>query len=111
MVRFQTNRTKSKENKLLVSFLAFLIVLFLFLIGIKGLSQTTVSRQREQLETALSRAVTYSYATYGYYPEDLETLIQEYKIHYNRELFYVDYQILGGNLFPEITILTKEGEQ
>ena len=111
MARFQTNRTKANGNKLLLSFLAFLFVLSLFLIGIQGLSETTVSRQKEQLETALSRAITYSYATYGYYPENLEALIKEYKIHYNRELFYVDYQILGGNLFPEVTILMKEGGQ
>lgn len=110
MARFQSERRHIFQNKALVSFFIFLIVLLLFLKGIQGLSQTTVFRQKEQLETALSRAATYSYATNGYYPENLDTLLKEYKINYNQQIFYVDYQVLGGNLFPEITILLKEGD-
>lgn len=109
MARFQTKQTKSFGSRPLISLLLFLIILFIFLQAIQGLSHTTVLRQKEQLETALSRAVTYSYATNGYYPENLEALIKEYKINYNHDLFYVDYQVLGGNLFPEITILVQEG--
>ena len=45
-----------------------------------------------------------------YYPESLEALVEEYKINYNHELFYVDYQVLGGNLFPEITVLSRKGD-
>ena len=109
MARFQSERKHIFHNKAFISLFIFLLLLLLFLKGIQGLSQTTIYRQKEQLETALSRAVTYSYATNGYYPENLDLLLKEYKINYNQQLFYVDYQVLGGNLFPEITILLKEG--
>ena len=110
MARFQAKPASSIYYKPMLSLLLFLFLLLLFLAGIENLSGTAVTRQKQQLENALSRAVTYSYATNGYYPETLEDLVKEYKINYNQDLFYVDYQVLGGNLFPEITILSKKGD-
>lgn len=108
MARFQAKHSVTYGKKLIFSILIFLFALFLFLLGIEQLSDTAKKRQKEQLENALTRAVTYSYATNGYYPESLTQLVQEYKINYNDELFYVDYRVLGGNLFPDITILMNK---
>ncbi len=110
MARFQAKPASSIYLKPTLSILLFLFLLFLFLTGINTLQNTSVVRQQEQLKEALSRAATYSYATNGYYPESLAALVEEYKINYNHELFYVDYQVLGGNLFPEITVLSRKGD-
>lgn len=111
MARFQAKQSVTYGKKLFYSILIFFILLFLFLYGVNNLSLTAVQRQKEQLENALTRAVTYSYAMNGYYPESLSTLIEDYKINYNQELFYVDYRVLGGNLFPDITILMNKEVQ
>lgn len=108
MARFQAKSSNDGTKKLLLSLIIFFLILFLFLEAISGLSKTSVDRQYEQLEQALMNGITYSYVTYGYYPESLEQLTSEYKIRYDEKLFFVDYRVLGGNLFPEVTILRKE---
>lgn len=108
MARFQAKHSVVYGKKIVLSLVLFLLLFLLFLQGVGQLSDTAKKRQKEQLEHALTRAVTYSYAVNGYYPENLPRLVEEYNIHYNEELFYVDYRVLGGNLFPEITILMNK---
>ena len=91
--------------------LLFIIIGILFVNGVSSVSQTTLSKQRDSLETALHRSISQCYAVEGIYPPSLSYIEEHYGLTYDKKLFYVDYQILGGNLFPEITILMKEGGQ
>ena len=52
----------------------------------------------------------YSYAANGFYPESLEYLKEHYHISYDTDKYFVDYQALGENIFPDITIIEKQEE-
>lgn len=91
----------------LAAVLIFGIIMMVFLFGISKLSRQTAEQQIETLERAISRSIAHCYATEGHYPESLEYLKDEYGITYDSEKFFVDYQAIGGNIFPEVTIISR----
>ena len=91
----------------LLSVAAFLILLFLFLGGIRSVSDTTAAKQLESLQTALSRSIAQCYAVEGMYPPDLQYLKDHYGLTYDETEFLVDYEAYGSNLMPEVTVLRK----
>ena len=47
------------------------------------------------------------YALEGRYPETLQDLKETCGIRYDTDLFFVDYQIGGANLLPDITVIER----
>ena len=85
--------------------LLFIIIGILFVNGVSSVSQTTLSKQRDSLETALHRSISQCYAVEGIYPPSLSYIEEHYGLTYDKKLFYVDYQPFSSNIFPDVTIL------
>jgi hypothetical protein len=83
------------------------MILMLFTEGLSSLSDSTMRRQKESLENAVTRSVTYCYTVEGTYPENLDYLKDNYGLIYDEETFFVDYRIIGSNVLPDITIIEK----
>lgn len=64
-----------------------MVVLSVFVQGITSLSEGTRKRQKESLENAVMRDVTYCYTVEGAYPESLEYLEEHYGLTYDEDLF------------------------
>lgn len=92
-------------KKLHLTFIAFLAAIVLVVIGLSMISQTTDESRRESLETALRRDVMHCYALEGTYPPSLEYIKEHYGLIYDENSFFVDYQIFGANMMPDITIV------
>lgn len=82
-----------------------IVVLGIFLFGVNLVSNNTIDSQQESLENALARDVSQCYAVEGVYPSDLAYLTEHYGLTYNEDLFFVDYQSIGGNIYPDITVI------
>lgn len=110
MNRFEQTRRPVKRPFLIALFpvAAFAIMLILFLGGIQSVSATTLSKQKESLETALSRSIAQCYAVEGTYPPTLDYLIEHYGLTYDSATFLVDYEYYGSNLLPDVTVLRKQ---
>lgn len=108
--RFERNR-KNPFTKLIIllPLMAFLLLFLLFYNSLQSVSATNIEKQRESLELALTRSITQCYAVEGAYPPDLAYLIEHYGLTYNENLFFVDYQSIGSNILPDITILPRTG--
>lgn len=107
MRRFITDAPERSPRRLLLSVALFVLVLSLFCYSADTLSERTAQEQKETLETALQRAAVYCYSIEGAYPEDLEYLERNYGITYDKNQFFVDYQVLGTNLMPDITVIER----
>lgn len=99
-----------KEKKSITSYapiilLAFVLIAFSIFAG--SMSKTNVTQEKEILEKAIDRSITQCYALEGVYPDNLAYLEQEYGLTYNKEHFFVDYQYIGSNLRPDITIIER----
>lgn len=110
MTRFGYKKQPLKPSGFLLSVCIFLLILFLFVQGISSLSESTKKRQKESLENAIMRNVTYCYTVEGAYPESLSYLKENYGLTYDEDLFFVDYQISGSNILPDITIIERGGK-
>ena len=101
MNRFE-QKSMSLGRKLiyLLPILAFVILFVLFLRGIGSVSESTLSKQQESLETALERSISQCYAVEGCYPPSLL---------YDEDSFFIDYEYYGSNLLPEVTVLRRTG--
>ena len=85
----------------------FFALLFAFSSGLSSVSDKTAAQRAKNLEMAISRGIAHCYATKGHYPESLEYLKKHYSISYDTDEFFVDYQVLGENIFPDVTIIPK----
>ncbi|MBU3876620.1 hypothetical protein HGO97_012480 [Faecalicatena sp. AGMB00832] len=107
MARFQYQKKQNTYRKFLLSVCAFLLIIVLFCQGIESLSSSSIRRQKESLENALNRNITYCYAVEGAYPESLDYLKEHYGLTYDEDRFFVDYKVIGSNILPDVTIIEK----
>ena len=98
-MRFQMERKYRPQLRLLLSVSVFAVILLCFYLGVQSLSADTDRRQRDSLEEALNRGITYCYAVEGAYPESLEYLTEHYGLTYDHDRFFVDYRVSGANLY------------
>lgn len=107
MNRFENKNKLHKLRFISLPVLAFLVLFLLFMQGVSSVSDTTLQKQEESLHTAIDRSVVQCYAVEGTYPPSLSYLEEHYRLTYDHDLFFVDYQAYGSNIFPDITILRK----
>ena len=107
MNRFESRGRLRKLRFISLPLLAFILLFFLFMRGVSSVSDTTYEKQEESLHTAIERSVVQCYAVEGTYPPSLTYLEEHYGLTYDHDLFFIDYQAYGSNIFPDITILRK----
>lgn len=103
---FHTKKSHRKRNVIIT--VCILICLFaLFIFAISTVRTSSISTQEENLTAALERDITDCYATTGSYPTSLDEIKDKYNLVYNEKLFFIDYQVRGSNIRPEVTVLRK----
>lgn len=107
MKRFYYGRRQKGIRGAMISLVVFFAVLLLFCAGLDAASGKAKREQKTSLEDAVWRSITQYYAIEGRYPESLETLREEYGLQYDSEEFFVDYQVFGANLMPDVTVLER----
>lgn len=90
-----------------IALFVLLFVFFLYMLG--DISKETLDRQEKSLNTAINRSIVSCYCVEGTYPPSLEYIEEHYGLIYDKDTFFVDYQIFGSNIYPDVTILRKEG--
>lgn len=107
MNRFESHGKHRRLRFISLPLLAFVLLFVLFIKGVASVSDTTYAKQEESLRTAIERSVVQCYAVEGTYPPSLSYLEEHYGLIYDHDLFFIDYQVYGSNIFPDITILRK----
>ena len=107
------NRFDSKKQVrlpcLLFSIILFSLLIFLALGGISSISGAARRQEKESLSQALYRDIVHSYASDGFYPPSLDYLKERYGLSWNEDRYFIDYQPIGPNLMPDVTIIEREG--
>lgn len=78
-----------------------------FLIGVSAVEDRSGAQAYEALEQAVRRGIVHCYTMEGSYPESLQYLKEHYGLTYDEDRFFVDYQALGSNLLPDVTIIDR----
>lgn len=111
MNRFTEQKQSHHVPRWIFSIFLFLLILFLFTQGISSLSENTKRRQKENLERAILRDITYCYTLEGRYPESIDYLKKNYGLTYDEDLFFIDYRVSGSNILPDITIIERNTDK
>lgn len=110
MNRFQKQKKPFKKVLLpLVSAGIFLLIFVFFYSRVSSLSKNTLSEQQKNLKSAIQKSAVHCYAVEGAYPESLDYLKEHYGITYDPDKFIVDYEIIGSNLMPDVTVFLRKG--
>lgn len=86
--------------------ISFLLALLVF--AAEHIGNANDVEQLDILNQSLSRSVTACYALEGAYPPNLDYLVKHYGLTYDTDKYFIDYQYIGSNLRPDITIIKKD---
>ena len=109
-----SNRFEQKNNRTfkisdraykVISVAIFACIAVLFFFAVDATGKSSISKQQESLESALSRDIVQCYAIEGRYPPNLEYLEQHYGLTYDKTTFFVDYMPIASNLYPDVTVI------
>lgn len=84
-----------------------ILILFVFYVAVSTLSGTGTKEQKKNLEDTLRRGIMQCYALEGSYPESLDYLLNNYPVYYNKDSFLIDYEIIGQNIYPAVSVIEK----
>lgn len=89
--------------------LVFVVVFLLLSSWLTGGAGTKVEeKQLEFLTEAVQRSAVQCYALEGRYPDNLSYLEENYGLIIDHENYAVYYEPMGGNLLPQIKVLSLE---
>ncbi|MCR5675446.1 MAG: hypothetical protein K6G16_07045 [Lachnospiraceae bacterium] len=106
----QFGHTKPRRKfrlKGVILVLLFIAVAVCFLWLLNDFGKSTLERQQESLEKAIHRDLIQCYALEGIYPPDLAYLQEHYGLTWDTETFYVDYEPIASNLYPDVTVMKR----
>ncbi|MCI9161642.1 MAG: hypothetical protein HFG59_00005 [Lachnospiraceae bacterium] len=107
--RFETQKPSSTSKNFMISIGCFALIVFLFTAGTSLVSDKTDAQEIQTLEQAVNRGIVHCYSMEGSYPASLQYLKDHYGLTYDDERFFVDYQTLGSNIMPDVTIIDRRG--
>lgn len=108
MNRFEKgSHLERKMNITRISILFFCMVLAFFLYAILTFGSASADRQEAALQNAIEKDIMNCYALEGFYPPSLAYLEEHYGLLYNKDMFFADYQPIGSNIMPSVTIIRK----
>ena len=87
--------------------LSSLGVLAFFFVTFSEIGSQAKEKETENLRHALEQSVTICYALEGAYPESLDYLKEHYGISWDEQRYLVDFETVGSNLPPDITIIDR----
>lgn len=87
------------------SFILYILIFIVFLIWVSNIDHMTSDKELESLELALKHDIVHCYAVEGTYPPNLNYLIDHYGLTFDQSRFYIDYQPIGSNIYPDYEII------
>lgn len=91
-----------------IPFLLLIILIIGFVLFSNQMTKTNSAHNKEVVEKALSRSITQCYALEGMYPPNLDYLKEHYGLVYDSDIYFIDYQYIGSNLRPDVTIIERD---
>lgn len=90
-----------------LSVVIFIAVIALFVYGISAVSNSSVVNDQEILSEAVNRDIVHCYCIEGMYPPNISYMEDHYGLIYDKDKFIVDYEYIGANIMPKVTIIRK----
>ncbi len=90
-----------------ISVVIFVLIAVFFIQAVEYSGRSSIEKEQESLENAISRDIVQCYALEGMYPPSLSYMEDHYGLTYNKNVFFVDYQPIAANLYPDYTVILR----
>ena len=90
-----------------ISVVIFVLIAVLFIQAVEYSGRSSIEKEQESLENAISRDIVQCYALEGMYPPSLSYMEDHYGLTYDKNVFFVDYQPIAANLYPDHTVILR----
>jgi hypothetical protein len=71
------------------------------------IQRSTQEERRHQVENAIERALSLCYAQEGFYPAQLDYLIDHYGIQISADQYFGYYKTIGANIRPDVSVYER----
>lgn len=92
-------------KRLLVMLVMGITLVMVMYISADSMGERTKKESLSMMREGVKRAAVECYALEGFYPPNISYLTQRYGVSIDSSRYYVDYQYIGSNLMPDITVL------
>ena len=93
-------------KKILV--IGFTLTLLIFSIPLfSEIQRMNAEYQIEQVESAIQRSLNICYAQEGFYPANIEYLIDNYGLIIDSRLYFISYKGFASNIRPDVNVFRK----
>ena len=100
-------RMRKPDRRILFTALTAAACILLLVLFSGRVAESARTQQAELLRQAVLRAAVSCYATEGYYPPDLQHIIDHYGVQVDSDAFIVSYDAYADNLLPDIRVLER----
>ena len=90
-----------------ISVVIFVLIAVFFIQAVEYSGRSSIEKEQESLENAISRDIVQCYALEGMYPPSLSYMEEHYGLTYDKNVFFVDYQPIAANLYPDYTVILR----
>ena len=94
-------------TRLLINIVIVAAAIIYVVVSINRISVGVANEDLERLENSLNRAAISCFSIEGFYPANVDYLIDNYGIVVNEEKYHVFYESYGANLKPEIRVIRR----
>jgi len=89
----------------------FVALIVGFVLLMNSLAPASGDQEAKLVYDAVKNATLTCYAVEGSYPENLDYLLEHYKLAYNSERYVVDYDAFASNILPAISVRERGAEE
>ncbi|RKM62025.1 hypothetical protein D6855_00995 [Butyrivibrio sp. CB08] len=90
-----------------ISVVIFVLIAVFFIQAVEYSGRSSIEKEQESLESAIARDIVQCYAIEGMYPPSLQYMEDHYGLTYDSNVFFVDYQPIAANLYPDYTVILR----
>ncbi|MBP3277381.1 MAG: hypothetical protein J6M44_00340 [Butyrivibrio sp.] len=90
-----------------ISVVIFVLIAVFFIQAVEYSGRSSIEKEQESLENAISRDIVQCYTLEGMYPPSLSYMEDHYGLTYDKNVFFVDYQPIAANLYPDYTVILR----
>ncbi len=90
-----------------ISVVIFVLIAVFFIQAVEYSGRSSIEKEQESLENAISRDIVQCYALEGMYPPSLSYMEDHYGLTYDKNVFFVDYQPIAANLYPDYSVILR----
>ena len=105
LFRVKNNHTFLKTSASVITSIVLILLLAFMADRVKSSNE---AEQTAILKNAVIRSITECYALDGAYPPNIDYLVEHYGLTYDSSQYFIDYQYIGSNLRPDVTIIKRK---